>query len=388
MNAFDTAAMDAVLSGAVKRNETLGVTAMVFDEGTIVYQNSFGVVNKETGQEASPDTVYRIYSMTKPITSAVIMSLVEEGKISLDDPVSKYIPQLAKMQVVSLGADGQPKFSPQTTPMTVEDLMLHRAGMGYGIYGPINPAEAIWQKAGLFNPDEDLSVKMDKLSELPLVVQPGGSWYYSYSIDVLGRIAEVVTGERLSDVMQARIFEPLGMTETGFTVRPDQVSRFANNYTLHSNGEFVLQDEAATSRYLEDGAFQSGGGGLVSTLEDYAKFGQAMLGGGQLSGKRILKEATVDQMMTNQLRDSDAYLFPWGLDGLIRFGYGGKVVVGDAPELGYSKGQWGWGGMAKTDFYVDRPNNAFAIIMLQQFQAEDPAVHDAFRAQVLRSVAN
>jgi len=123
-------------------------------------------------------------------------------------------------------------------------------------------------------------------------------------------------------------------------------------------------------------------------MEDYAKFGQAMLEGGQLNGKRILKETTVEQMMTNQLRESDAYLFPWGLDGLIRFGYGGKVVVGDAPELGYSTGQWGWGGMAKTDFYVDKPNNAFAIIMLQQFQADDPAVHDAFRAQVLRSVAD
>jgi len=250
MNAFDTAAMDEILSSAVDRNETLGVPAMVFDEGKVVYENSFGVVNKDTGQEASPDTVYRIYSMTKPITIAVIMSLVEEGKISLDDPVSKYIPQLANMQVASLGEDGQPKLSPQAAPMTVEDLMLHRAGMGYGIFGPINPVETVWEKAGLFKPDEDLSVKMDKLSQLPLVVQPGGSWYYSYSIDVLGRIAEVVTGDRLSEVMQARIFDPLGMTETGFTVRPDQVARFANNYTLHSNGEFVLEDEAATNGRL------------------------------------------------------------------------------------------------------------------------------------------
>lgn len=386
-NVFDTSGMDALLSAAVDTRETLGVTAMVFKDGGRVYQNSFGVVDVDTQRPAAPDTVYRIYSMTKPITSAVIMSLVEEGKVTLSDPVSKYIPELANMQVASLSANGTPELKPQILPMTVEDLMLHRAGMGYGIYGPINPVEALWEKAGLFTPDEDLSVKMEKISKLPLVVQPGEGWYYSYSIDVLGHIAERVTGMRLSAIMQERIFTPLGMNETGFFVREDQAARFATNYTLHADGKFVLQDRASESPFLKAPKYQSGGGGLVSTMDDYAKFAQAMLQGGVLGDERILQEATVTTMMTNHLDDDDKYFFPWDRDGQIRFGYGGNVVVKDSPEGsfdGYSVGQWGWSGMARTHFFIDRPNKAFGIIMLQQFQAEDPALHDAFRAKAMQ----
>ena len=246
VNTFDTTAMDTLLSTAVESGQVPGASALIFDDGQVVYKNAFGLRDIERQSPLELDTVFRIYSMTKPITSALIMDLAEEGKIDLGAPASKYIPELAMMKVASLGEDGNPVFTEQTVPMTVKDLLLHRAGIGYGIYGPISPIEVLYEKAELFDPREDLSVKMKKLSQLPLVAQPGTGWYYSYSIDVLGRIAEVVTDQKLGDLFEARFFKPLGMTETGFYVRPDQKSRFASNYAKTETG-FTLQDDGQTS---------------------------------------------------------------------------------------------------------------------------------------------
>jgi len=251
VNNFDTAAMDTLLNAAVENGDVPGVSALVFDEGRVVYQNTFGQRDVERDLPVEMDTVFRIYSMTKPITSALVMDLAEEGKINLDDPVSKYIPELANMKVASMGEDGVPAFKEQTSPMTVEDLLLHRAGMGYGIYGPINPIEEMYQKAELFDPREDLSVKMTKLSQLPLLAEPGYGWYYSYSIDVLGRVAEVAGDASLGELMESRFFKPLGMSETGFHVRKDQKARFASNYNKTEAG-FELQDDNQTSFYLKD----------------------------------------------------------------------------------------------------------------------------------------
>ncbi|MGB0908209.1 MAG: serine hydrolase domain-containing protein [Maricaulaceae bacterium] len=385
---FDKAAMDTLLSGAVENGEVLGVSALIFDEGQTVYTGTFGMADRERGVPVAMDTVFRIYSMTKPITAAVIMDLVEEGKLSLSDPASKYIPELADMSIAKLNPDGHFGFLPQAKPMTIEDLLLHRAGMGYGIFGPVNPVEALYEKAGLFNPTEDLSVKMTKLGKLPLLAQPGDGWYYSYSIDVLGRIAEVVTGQRLSEIMDERIFDPLGMNETAFSVRPDQKARFSSNYAMMEDGSFVVQDNSQESQYLTDNAYQSGGGGLVSTLGDYAKFAQMLLDGGIYDGKRVLDEATVAMMMSDRMDADDAFMMPWlGGETGVSFGYGGSIVTDTTPELqaknGRSVGQFGWGGMAKTKFWVDKPNDAFGILMLQYFAAADPALHDSFQALAL-----
>ncbi|MEE9346554.1 MAG: serine hydrolase domain-containing protein [Robiginitomaculum sp.] len=389
---FNAKAMDDLLKGAIADGQTLGVTALVFDEGQTVYHGAFGVRDRERELPMDYDTVFRLYSMTKPITSVLILQLAEEGKLSLDDAAAKYIPQLSQMKVASLGADGKPKFDAQTTPMTVRDLMLHRSGMGYGIFGDINSVETAWGKADLFNGDEDLSVKMDKLARLPLLGQPGEGWYYSFSTDVLGRIAEVVTGEELDDLFDARIFTPLGMDSTGFTVRSDQVSDFATAYQTAGGGVFGIQDDAVTSDFLKDNAYHSGGGGLVGTLGDYARFCRAMLDGGALDGKRILPEAVAFSMMEDQLDADDKYLFPADKGGAVRFGYGGGVVVKNDPKLkfehGLSPGQWGWGGAAKTKFWIDRPNKAFAIIMMQQLQRDDPVLHKDFRALVWNQTRN
>jgi len=390
-NKFDTKAMDSLLSKAVSSEDVIGVSALVYDDGETVYTGAFGLRDRENNKPVTHDTVWRIYSMTKPITSVIIMDLQEEGKLSLQDPVSKYIPELANMQVASLGDDGNPKLTPQHRPMTIEDLMLHRAGLGYGIFGDINPVETLYAKAGLFTPSEKLDVKMQKLSQLPLIGQPGAAWYYSYSIDVLGRIAEIVTEQSLGEIMQDRIFGPLGMDETAFYVKPELHDRFVTNYVLKKDGSFErIKGDANnslfnTNAYLTQNAFQSGGGGLVSTLDDYAKFAQMMLDGGIYKGHRVLDEAIVNEMMSDHMGDNPRFLFPWlGAQTNKSFGYGGSVVIQETPEqmasLGQGLGQWGWSGAANTTFWIDRKNKSFGILMLQFFAEEDPALHNDFRA--------
>lgn len=382
---FDRAAMDALLSGAVENGDVPGVTALVFDEGKVVYKNAFGLRDVERSEPAQIDTVYRIYSMTKPVTSALIMDLVEEGKLNLDDPVANYIPELGSMKVAGLGENGEPVFTDPKRAITIKDLLLHKAGIGYGIFGPVNGAEALYEKAGLFDPREDLSVKMTKLAGLPLVVEPGTGWYYSYAIDVLGRVAEVITGERLSDLMQDRFFDPLGMTDTGFYVRPDQKPRFASNYQEDADGTFKLQDDGQASAYLMKPAFESGGGGLVSTLDDYAKFAQMLLQNGNYNGQQILNPKTVDLMMQNHLDPDDIFYMDWlGSPKGVGFGYGGSIVLEDTD--GRAKGQFAWGGMARTNFHVDPANGSYAVIMLQFFSADDPPLLEDFKALVTHQV--
>ena len=391
---FDKKAMDTLLSTAVEKGDAIGTSALVFHKGQTVYTGTFGLGDRERKVPVTMDTVWRIYSMTKPVTSVIIMDLQEEGKLNLSDPASKYIPELANMQVAKMDENGTPSFEPQTRPITIEDLLLHRSGLGYGIFGPINPIAEAYEKAGLFTPEENLQTKMTKLSRLPLMFQPGDAWYYSYSIDVLGRIAEVIEGQSLGEIMDERIFTPLGMAETGFRVRSDQKARFVSNYYINRDGAFTLAEDGQSSPYLDpDNKFESGGGGLVSTLGDYAKFAQMMLDGGIYKGHRVVSEATVDLMMQDHMGQNKPYLQPWlGPEKMSGFGYGGSIEIADNPEKlaasGKAMGQWGWSGAARTIFWIDRPNDAFGILMLQFFSAEDPKLHDDFRALVYEQTKN
>ena len=383
---FDTAAMDSLLSSAVERGDVIGVQALVFDDGQTVYRNSFGLADRERGTPVKFDTVYRVYSMTKPVTSALIMDLREEGKLKLSDPASKYIPQLAQMKVVSLGADGQPKYEDQTRPMTIEDLLLHRSGMAYGIFGG-NPIEDAWAKAGMFDPQTPIADNMDKMPLLPLLGQPGEQWFYSYSIDILGAIAEVITGQTLGEAMSERFFEPLGMTGTNFRVSAELKPRFASNYLLQSDGSFVLAEDGQTSPFTMDGKFESGGGGLTSTTDDWLKFARMLLNEGEYEGTRILEPETVRLMMTDHLGETPS-LLPWiGGDTGAGFGYGGSIQLTSTPvqeaSSGRYPGQFGWGGAARTNFWVDPENAAIGIIMLQFFGGDDPQIHNDFQALTL-----
>ncbi len=385
---FDPAPLDARLSQAVESGEVIGVSALVWDEGREVYNAQYGLGDRERGTEVTEDTVWRIYSMTKPMTSAVIMQLVEEGKVSLDDPVSKFIPSFADVKVARLGADGAPEMVAPDSPPTVAHLLTHTAGLGYGIFGEVSPTEAMYVRADLFKAGESLEAKVDRIAGLPLLGQPGEQWFYSASIDVLGRIIEVVDGASLGEAMKVRLFDPLGMSETSFVVRPDQKARFVSNYGLAPSGDFVLMEDGQTSPFLNDNGYQSGGGGLVSTLSDVARFAEAMTRGGELDGVRILKEDTVATMMSPHTTEAMPYLQPWigGESGAL-FGYGGSVQVSATPDqqksAGRYPGQWGWSGAARTTFYMDPQNDAFGIILLQFFSPEDPAIHNDFQALAL-----
>lgn len=390
--AFDRAAMDALLSDAVETGDVIGVSALVFDEGEVVYRNAFGLADRENELPVTDDSVWRIYSMTKPVMSAVIMDLVEEGQLGLQDAAADYIPALANMKVVSLDENGVPQYEDQARPMTVEDLLLHRSGMSYGIFGG-SPVEEAYQQANLFAADEPLAPKMERLGQLPLVAQPGAVWMYSYSIDVLGRIAEVVTGQPLDDIMAERIFEPLGMRETGFYVRPDQADRFVAVYEYKEDGTYQRLEESPDNVFLPgfmvDDAFHSGGGGLVSTLGDYAKFSEMILNEGALGDVRVLEPETVRLMMQNHMEEGFTSFLPWlGGETGIGFGYGGSVVLSATEEqqmtTGRYVGQWGWGGAARTNMFIDPANDSFGIIMLQFFSPEDPQLHADFRVLTLK----
>jgi CubicO group peptidase (beta-lactamase class C family) len=295
------------------------------------------------------------------------------------------------MKVVSLGEDGQPKYEDQTRPMTIEDLLLHRSGMAYGIFGG-NPIEDAWAGADLFNPQTPIADNMDKMPALPLLGQPGEQWFYSYSIDILGRIAEVVTGQTLGEALSERFFDPLGMSETSFTVPAERKARFASNYMLQADGSFVLAEDGQTSPFTMPGKFQSGGGGLTSTTDDWLKFARMLLDEGEFNGTQILEPATVRLMMTDHLGDTPP-LLPWlGGDTGAGFGYGGSVQLTSTPEQETTKGrypgQFGWGGAARTNFWVDPENGAIGIIMLQFFSPEDPQLHDDFQAMALAQTRN
>ncbi|MEO1674958.1 MAG: serine hydrolase domain-containing protein [Pseudomonadota bacterium] len=381
---FDRDGLDALLTASVEDGTHVGVSALVFDDGQIVYRGQAGFADRERGLPMAQDTVVRIYSMTKTVTSAMAMDLVEEGLLGLDDLVTDYVPGLGQMQVVSVDNEGAVSLAPQAMPMTIKDLLLHRAGLGYGIFGPINPVEEQYGAANLFDPNETSTEKMEKLAKLPLVAQPGTGWYYSVSIDVLGHIIETVTGKRLGAVMGERLFAPCGMDQTGFSVREGQRARFASTYLLNEDGTISLAEDAQASPFLTDNAYQSGGGGLVSTLDDYAVFANMLLNGGLCGNIRVLETATVDAMMSNQMDPDDLYLFPWlGGDTNNGFGYGGAVVIADTPEQiaynGQSTGHFGWNGAARTTYWVDRPNGAFAILFLQYFGGEDPVLFRDFR---------
>jgi len=258
--------------------------------------------------------------------------------------------------------------------------------MAYGIFGG-NPIEDAWAKADLFDGQTTMEDAMDKLPTLPLLGQPGEQWFYSFSIDVLGRIAEVITEQTLEEAMRERFFEPLGMTETAFRVAPDLKPRFASNYLLQADGTYSLIEDGQTSPFTQDLKIQSGGGGLTSTTDDWLKFAQLLLNKGEFNGTRILEADTVRLMMENHLGDTPS-LLPWvgGTTGT-GFGYGGSIQLSATAEqektAGLYPGQFGWGGAARTNFWVDPENDAIGIIMLQFFGGTDPKIHDDFKALTL-----
>jgi CubicO group peptidase (beta-lactamase class C family) len=358
LSATKLAEVDAFMERQVADKKISGGIVIVARNGKVGFFHPYGLMDLETNQPTRVDTLFRIYSMTKAITTAGALTLVDAGKLSLDDPVSKYIPSFADLKVTTPKGLRSPK-----RPMTVRDLMLHTAGFTYGD-GP----EALKEAFGRLKPLEskDLKEMTDKLAQIPLAFDPGSDWTYSVSIDVLGRVIEVVSGHSLDDFLKKTIFEPLGMTDTAFQVPPEKLSRFAANYS-RTNGGLTVIDAPAKSAYARKVTFFSGGGGLISTAGDYVRFLSMIIDGGELSGHRILRPETVVLMTTNQL-PKEAFPIRFGKDPRPGTGFGLGFSVRTKNtwwDPGARIGEYGWGGAASTHYWVS-PSDKLIVITLEQ----------------------
>ena len=340
--------------------------------GELVHQTLLGHADVERGKAVAEDTVFRIYSMTKPITSLAFMMLVEEGLVALDDPVSRFIPEWKTLAVFSAGV-GPYLTTPPERAMQMVDLLRHTSGLTYGFQSRTN-VDAAYRKVkiGEMHGGADMDGFVADLAKLPLEFSPGEAWNYSVSTDVLGVLIQRISGMPFQDFLQRRIFDPLGMSQTGFSVRPDQQARFAACYNASPKGGFDLQDDPEKSPYLHPPSFYAGGGGLVSTAGDYMKFATMLAAGGQGNGHRLIAPRTLKLMASNHLPGGQDLtklsrsLFSEATNAGVGFGLGFAVTFDPvAAMLPSSPGEYYWGGAASTAFWVD-PVEEIAVVFMTQ----------------------
>lgn len=355
-------ALMAVLQREVANGRLPGAVAVVARHGKTALFESVGQLNPATGEAMHRDARFRIYSMTKPIVSVAAMMLVEQGRLLLGDAVCRHLPEFAQQQVTVL-ADGTQALEPVRRDATVHDLLRHTAGMTYEFLGA-SPVQRQYTQLRIGARERTLAEFTQQLARLPLLYQPGSVFEYSRATDVLGRVIEVVSGQTLQDFLREHIFEPLTMPGTAFTVPPEYHGHIAEPFARDPDGGVQMRVIDVRS----DAALASGGGGLISTAHDYARFLQFMLGRGELDGVRLLGPQTVDFMTCDHLGDipvagagSQALLPPGHGFGL---GFAVRKHLGGAPVPG-SVGTYFWGGLAGTTFFVDPKLDLFAILMLQ-----------------------
>jgi CubicO group peptidase (beta-lactamase class C family) len=365
------ARIDAWRDRLVEQGKVAGATTLVMRRGQVAHLGSSGLADLARGAPMTPETIHRIYSMTKPLTSVAIMMLYEEGCFQLDDPISRTLPEFAGQRVCTGGARGKLETLPALRDITFRDLLTHTSGLTYG-FMQSTAVDALYRERGIdFGAAEtSLGEVVGALAALPLIAEPGTAWNYSVSTDVLGHLVAVLSGQSFPDFLQERLIGPLGMVDTGFQVREGQEARFAANYARGGDGSLKLIDDPATSRYLRPRRVHSGGGGLVSTAADYLRFCRMLLNKGELDGVRYLGRKTVQLMMSNHLRGDMAAMGQprWSestAEG-IGFGLGFSVTLDPArAQILGTPGECAWGGAASTAFWVD-PAEEIAVILLTQ----------------------
>jgi CubicO group peptidase (beta-lactamase class C family) len=359
-------------AGDYLRNEVAtgripGAILLVQQHGRPVYFENFGVRDTATKVPMTADTIFRLYSMSKPITTVAAMMLVEDGKLALSDPLSKYIPAFANVKVgVEKSGEGlKPELmlEPLVRPITIEDLMRHTSGLTYGFYGE-SIVRKLYADSGLFDGDFDNAQFAERLAKLPLAEQPGTRFDYGHSVDILGRVVEVVSGRSLYAFEKARLLDPLGMTDTSFYIAdPAKIPRLAELMP----GDRFTTPIAGIGEPIPPRRWESGGAGMVGTIGDYARFAQMLLNGGTLDGRRYLKPETVALMTSDHIGPAthiaqDTYYFPGPGSG---FGLGFAVAVAQPAPAALPLGEFRWDGVAGTFFYIDPEDDMFVICMLQ-----------------------
>ena len=364
------------VQGYIDAGKFPGAISMVQRRGKVVHFETYGQRDIETGKPVERDTIFRIYSMTKPIVSVGLMTLYEEGRFQIDDPVSKYIPQFKGLKVLAGGAVDAPQLREPSREMTVADLLRHTSGLANRTDPVLG---ATYVRAGLHTSESNgtLAEMIEKLGTLPLKCDPGSQFNYGISTDVVGYLCEVLSGQRLDDFLRQRVLEPLGMVDTGFYVPAEDVERFAANYRPGNAGEPLLVTEDrpdASSRYTKPRTYLSGAGGMVSTASDYMRFCKMLANGGELDGARILGPRTLEFMTLNHLgggRDlsqmSNGSAGETSREG-VGFGLGFARVL-DAAVLGglSMPGEYYWGGAASTAFWVT-PAEELAVVFMTQLR--------------------
>ena len=354
--------LDRVLRQDVEDGRVPGLVAAVVRDGQIAYLEPMGWQNLEAGIAMPFDGIFQIRSMSKPITALAVMQQLEAGRLSLTDPVSKYIPAFANMQVMDDPADWQnPELRPAARSLTIEDLLLHTGGLSHR-FSPLYSSNNVRSRS------DTLEQLVEKVAAQPLVADPGEQWNYSISTTVLGRVVEIVSGQRFDHYLAEHVFGPLGMVDTGFHVPNDKRDRQVMAYNVPSNagGGFEAVPDMTVPIRQEPALFE-GAAGLVSTVPDYLRFLQAMLNGGELDGERVLTAESVALLTQNQL---DPSLLPLRLGGNalpgLGWGYGFSVVL--QPEqspFAVNRGEFGWNGSLGTFSWVDPETGSIAVLMMQ-----------------------
>ncbi|MCS5627714.1 MAG: beta-lactamase family protein [Planctomycetes bacterium] len=376
--------VDKVVEGLVASNRIAGATVIILRHGRVAYFKAFGEMDRERKKPMQKDTIFRIYSMTKAIVTAGAMMLWEEKKFGLDDPLSMHLPEYKNPRVWT--KDGVVPARQEVTP---RDLMRHTAGMVYGHFGgtPVHRAteKAIGFKNGF--PMETLATSSKKFGAVPLLFHPGDDWVYGVSIDVLGRLIEVKSGLPLDRFLKERIFKPLDMKDTGFFVPTSKIDRFASNYTTDGKGQLTLRDDARKSPYLRNPVFLSGGGGLVSTTRDYARFLQLIANGGRLNKTRLLKKKTVAMMIRNHV-PAKAMPIAFGEQERHGIGFGLGFAVRTATSTWDSSGrlgEYGWGGAASTHYWTS-PRDKLIVVTMEQTMPYDFLLEFALKGVIYDAI--
>jgi CubicO group peptidase (beta-lactamase class C family) len=339
-----------------------GAVLLIQRHGQPVLLGNFGVLDVDSKRSMTSDAIFRLYSMSKPVTSVAAMMLVDDGKLSLDDPLSKYIPAFAGVRVATEGrdADGKVATEPLARPITIRDLLRHTSGITYGFYGD-SPVRKLYASSGLFDGDFDNALLAERLAKLPLAEQPGTLWDYGHSTDVLGRVIEVISGKSLYEFEKERLLDPLHMADTAFKVDDAKRARIAEPLP----GDGTLSSIRGLGDPVKRRRWESGGGGMLGTIADYARFAQMLLNRGSLDGRQYLKPATVALMTSDHVPPEtkiarDYFYFPSGDSG---FGLGFAVRVVENPPL--PTGEYRWDGAGGTFFFIDPKDDMFVICMMQ-----------------------
>ena len=371
-----------------------GVEVMIHRKGRTAFHQCTGKRDLARGTPATPDTIYRIYSMTKAMTSVAIMTLYEEGRFQLDDPIARFLPEFAGQRVYAGGGYGAVQTEPANRDITFRDLLTHTSGLTYG-FMMANPVDATYRAQKLELPGTDMTLAefASKVAKVPLIAQPGAEWNYSVATDILGHLVAVISGKPFDQFLAERIITPLGMTDTAFSVPSDKVNRFAACYTRGPDGRPLLQDDPETSRFLKSPKAPSGGGGLVSTARDYMKFCQMLLGRGMLGSTRLLGRKTVELMTMNHLNGDMAAMGQprFGESNFhgIGFGLGFSVTLDPAKaQISGSPGEFAWGGMASTAYWIDPVEDMAVILMTQLMPSSQYPIRRELRVLAYQAIVD